>query len=74
VCPCHFSVFNPVSDGALISGPAYRGLYRFKVQVEQDIVKITQVEEGVLTLFDTVSPEEEPLTLLDTVVQSREER
>jgi len=36
-------------------------------------VKITQVEEGVLTLFDTVSPEEEPLTLLDTVVQSREE-
>ena len=73
VCPCHFSVFNPVSDGALISGPAYRGLYRFKVQLEQDIVKITQVEEGVLTLFDTVSPEEEPLTLLDTVVQSREE-
>jgi hypothetical protein len=28
----------------------------------------------VLTLFDAVSPEEEPLTLLDTVVQSREER
>lgn len=74
VCPCHFSVFNPLSGGALISGPAYRGLYRFKVQVGQDTVKITQVEEGVLTLFDTVSLEEEALTLLDTVVQSREER
>ncbi|MCH7824287.1 MAG: Rieske 2Fe-2S domain-containing protein [Acidobacteria bacterium] len=67
VCPCHFSVFNPLSGGALISGPAYRGLYRFKVQVEQDTVKITQVEEGVLTLFDTVSLEEEALTLLDAV-------
>ena len=87
VCPCHFSVFNPLSDGALISGPAYRGLYRFKVQVEPDTVKITQVEEGVLTLFDAVgleeealtlldavSPEEEALTLFDAVSPSREER
>ncbi len=87
VCPCHFSVFNPLSGGALISGPAYRGLYRFKAQVEQDSVKITQVEEEVLTLFDavslqeealtlldTVSPEKEALTLLDVVSPSREER
>ncbi len=58
VCPCHFSVFDPLSDGARISGPAYRGLYRFKVQVEQDTVRITQVEEEVLTLINAVSPEE----------------
>lgn len=87
VCPCHFSVFNPLSDGALISGPAYRGLYRFKVQVERDTVKITQVEEGVLALFDAVRPgeqelvlanvagaEEKPLTLVDAVSSSQEER
>jgi len=72
VCPCHFSVFNPLSDGALISGPAYRGLYRFKVQVKDNAVEITQVEEGVLTLFDAASPEEEALTLLDTVSPEKE--
>ncbi len=67
VCPCHFSVFDPLSDGARISGPAYRGLYRFKVQVEQDTVRITQVEEEVLTLIDAVSPEEEVAMPVDTV-------
>jgi Rieske Fe-S protein len=87
VCACHFSVFNPVADGARISGPAYRGLYRFKVQVERDTVRITQVEEEVLTLLDAVSPDadvtmfvdavspqEEARTLLDVVSPSREER
>ena len=74
VCPCHFSVFDPWSDGARISGPAYRGLYRFKVQVEQDTVRITQIEEEVLTLIDAVGPEEEMLAPVDTVSLSREER
>lgn len=74
VCPCHFSVFNPLSDGARISGPAHRGLYRFKVQLEQDTVRITQVEEEVLEVIDTARREEEVLTLLDVVNRSREER
>lgn len=74
VCPCHFSVFSPLSDGARLSGPAYRGLYRFQVQVENDAVKITQVEEGVLTLFDAVNPQGKPLAPVDAVSSSREER
>ena len=52
VCPCHFSVFDPLSDGARISGPAYRGLYRFTVAIKHDTVEIAQVEEEVLTLLE----------------------
>ncbi len=50
VCPCHFSAFDPLADGAAISGPAYGGLFRFNTQVRQDTVEITQIEENVLTL------------------------
>ncbi len=48
VCPCHFSVFDPRSDAARISGPAPRGLYRFRFQVEADEVRIDEVEEEAL--------------------------
>ena len=48
VCPCHFSVFDPMADAARISGPASRGLYRFRLRVERDRVEITEVEEAVL--------------------------
>jgi len=51
VCPCHFSVFDPLADGARISGPAFRGLYRFATRVMRETVEIIQVEEDVLTLL-----------------------
>ena len=51
VCPCHFSTFDPLADGAPISGPAFRGLYRFTTRLRQDTVEITQVEENVLALL-----------------------
>ncbi|MFQ5791100.1 MAG: ubiquinol-cytochrome c reductase iron-sulfur subunit [Acidobacteriota bacterium] len=48
VCPCHFSVFDPLGDGARIAGPADRGLYRFRFEVEGDRVEIAEVEQEVL--------------------------
>lgn len=52
VCPCHFSAFNPLDDGVNISGPAFRGLFRFRVITRDDRIHITQVEKKVLTLFN----------------------
>ena len=51
LCPCHFSAFDPLADGGRISGPAFRGLYRFTTRVRQDTVEIAQVEESVLALL-----------------------
>lgn len=48
VCPCHFSVFDPLADGAAISGPAERGAYRFRVKVRGNRVEIREVEEAAL--------------------------
>lgn len=52
VCPCHFSVFDPLQQGGSISGPAYRGLYRFHVKERRDSVQVLGVEEEVLALYD----------------------
>ena len=52
VCPCHFSAFNPLADGVNISGPAFRGLFRFRVITRDDRIHITQVEKKALTLFN----------------------
>ncbi len=52
VCPCHFSVFDPLKEGAPISGPAWRGLYRFQVEEGRESVRVTGVEEKVLTLYN----------------------
>ncbi|MBD3648774.1 MAG: Rieske 2Fe-2S domain-containing protein [Pseudomonadales bacterium] len=52
VCPCHFSAFDPLQDGAKISGPAWRGLYRFRVEQDRDVIHITGVERNVLTLYN----------------------
>ncbi|MDK1023495.1 MAG: Rieske 2Fe-2S domain-containing protein [Gammaproteobacteria bacterium] len=52
VCPCHFSAFNPLDDGVNISGPAFRGLFRFRVITRGDRIHITQVEKSALTLFN----------------------
>ena len=74
VCPCHFSVFDPLSEGATLGGPAFRGLYRFKLQVWQETVEITQVEEEVLTLLDPVGAAAPAPTHPDSVSLSQEER
>ncbi|MEO5741192.1 MAG: Rieske 2Fe-2S domain-containing protein [Vicinamibacterales bacterium] len=47
VCPCHNSTFKV--DGDRLSGPAPRGLYRFRVTgVSAAAVEIAEVEEDVL--------------------------
>ncbi len=51
VCPCHQSVFDPLDDGALISGPAPRGLYRFAVTSNTSTINVVGVEEAALALF-----------------------
>ena len=48
VCPCHFSVFDPASDGALLTGPAGRGLYRFRFEVSNETIEIQGIEEAAL--------------------------
>lgn len=48
-CVCHESVFDPTREGAHISGPAPRGLYRFAFEAESDRIRITSVEEAILT-------------------------
>jgi Rieske Fe-S protein len=48
-CACHSSVFDAVDDGAWISGPAARGLYRFQLNVIGDqAVEIVGVEQEAL--------------------------
>jgi Rieske Fe-S protein len=48
VCPCHNSTFS-AEDGARLSGPAPRGLYRFRVtSVSATAVEVAEVEEDVL--------------------------
>ena len=43
-CPCHFSLFDPMRDGAWISGPAMRRTYRFDYRVKGPDLVITGVE------------------------------
>ncbi|MEO8680859.1 MAG: Rieske 2Fe-2S domain-containing protein [Vicinamibacterales bacterium] len=48
ICPCHNSTFQ-AEDGARLSGPAPRGLYRFGVTgVTDAAVEIGEVEEDLL--------------------------
>jgi Rieske Fe-S protein len=48
LCPCHFSVFDPLTDGALVAGPAGRGLFRFQLALAEDQVSVVAVEDGAL--------------------------
>ncbi len=48
VCACHFSAFDPAGDGARLGGPTPRGLYRFRIEVTDALVHVTQVEEAVI--------------------------
>ena len=40
--------FDPLADGARVSGPANRGLYRFRLKVRRSGVEIIEVEEEAL--------------------------
>lgn len=48
VCPCHTSIFDPAQGGALVSGPALRGLYRFSVKEGLGEVTITAIERDAI--------------------------
>ncbi len=48
VCPCHFSVFDPQKEGALLEGPSERGLFRFRFQMRDDVVEIQEVEAAAV--------------------------
>ena len=50
-CACHFSVFDTLSQGRRISGPAERGLYRFLFEEKGGAVHVTHVEASVLDLY-----------------------
>jgi Rieske Fe-S protein len=51
VCGCHGSVFDALEDGAWISGPAYRGLFNFRVGgIAGGTVQIDEVEEETLSV------------------------
>jgi Rieske Fe-S protein len=49
LCACHSSIFDAADEGAWISGPAPRGLYRFRARVDGDAVAIEEVEEDALS-------------------------
>jgi Rieske Fe-S protein len=50
-CGCHASVFDPLRDGARVSGETPRGLYRFRITgVNDGVVEIGEIEE--IALFE----------------------
>ncbi len=48
VCPCHFSVFDPVANGAHLTGPAGQALFRFRLRLSSRRVAIDAVEKAAL--------------------------
>jgi len=49
-CPCHFSVFDPASEGASLFGPALEGLPRVQLEVKEDVLYAVGIEAVPLTL------------------------
>jgi Rieske Fe-S protein len=50
-CGCHASVFDPLHDGARVSGETPRGLYRFRItRVTEAAVEVGEIEE--IALFE----------------------
>ncbi len=51
-CGCHFSKFDAETDGAWISGVAYRGLFRFRLgRVVTGNVEIDGIEDEALSVL-----------------------
>lgn len=48
VCPCHFSAFDPLADGARLAGPTHRGLYRFRLEARGGAVVVSEIERAAL--------------------------
>ncbi len=48
VCPCHFSLFDPLAEGAVLAGPAARGLYLFGFTIQGKRIIIREIEEAAL--------------------------
>jgi len=49
-CPCHFSVFDPASEGASVFGPALEGLPRVQLEVREGALYAVGIEAVPLTL------------------------
>jgi Rieske Fe-S protein len=47
-CGCHQSVFDPRASGALLGGPASRGMYQFRLRVTGAALEVTDIEEDAL--------------------------
>lgn len=45
-CPCHFSVYDPLQNGKVVSGPAPRPPRQFTIQKEAGVYKIVSLEAG----------------------------
>jgi Rieske Fe-S protein len=43
-CPCHFSLFDPLRDGAWVAGPAMRRTYRLDYRVKGPNLVVTGIE------------------------------
>ena len=50
-CTCHYAVFDTRAAGAQLSGPAPRGLYRFRFERDSDLIRVTHVEASIVALF-----------------------
>ena len=46
-CPCHFSLFDPEREGSWISGPALRRTYRFRFNVFDTNILVTDIEAAL---------------------------
>ncbi len=46
VCPCHRSVFDPSGSGAVVEGPSQRGLPRVVIEIRDEAVYATGIENG----------------------------
>ena len=50
-CTCHSSTFDPWKDGALVTGPAARGTYRFEYAVMPTTLRVTGIEAAIEELL-----------------------
>ncbi len=46
LCRCHLSVYDPLRDGAVVSGPARRPPWRFEIREESGSLEVLALEAG----------------------------